>query len=112
MTQGRLDWDAVTPATLVVAPSVHPQARETSALSAVLGAKDRASQNATLLRLITEAGAAGLSDHELHRMTGYARATICARRGFDLATLIEPGTRRAVSPAGRPMTTWVRRALS
>ena len=30
-----LDWSAVEPSTLVVAPSSHPQARETSALAAV-----------------------------------------------------------------------------
>lgn len=111
MTQRAFDWSSVEPSSLVVAPSSHPQARETSALAAVGNAPDRASQNAVILRLVTEAGDAGLSDHELHLMTGYARATICARRGFDLASLLMPGTRRAVSPAGRPMTTWVRRGV-
>lgn len=75
-----------------------------------MGVGQRATQNATILRLITEAGDAGLSDHELHVMTGYGRATICARRGFDLAPLLEPAVRRALSPSGRPMTCWRRRA--
>lgn len=107
----KFDWDAVDPGALVVAPSVHPHARETSALAAVMAAPDRGTQNATILRLVTESGDAGLSDHELHVMTGYSRATICARRGFDLVSLLQPGTRRALSPAGRPMTTWVRRPV-
>lgn len=109
--QRGFNWDAVDPGALVVAPSVHPQARETSALAAAANIPDRATQNATILRLIALAGEAGLSDHELHVMTGFSRATICARRGFDLAPLIQPGSRRAMSPSNRPMTTWVRRAV-
>lgn len=110
-SQLALDWNAVDPSVLVVAPSVYPQALETSAIAAVANAKDRATQNDRILRLVTAAGAAGMSDHELHVTTGYSRATICARRGFDLAPFLVPGTRRATSPAGRPMTTWVRRPV-
>lgn len=97
---------------LVVAPSPHLAARETSALAAVENLPQRATQSARILALITEAGSAGMSDAELARATGYTRASICARRGFDLARFLKPGTRRAQSPSGRPMTTWVRRSAA
>ena len=109
MTQQRLDWSAVEPSALVVAPSVHPQARETSAIAAVINAPDRATQSARILRLITEAGEVGMSDCEIERATGYSRATICARRGFDLRPFLVPASRRDVSPSGRPLTCWRRK---
>ena len=83
----KFDWDAVDPGALVVAPSVHPHARETSALAAVMAAPDRGTQNATILRLVTESGDAGLSDHELHVMTGYSRAI--ERTGKDVDEAVE-----------------------
>ncbi len=105
MTQPQLDFDA---ATLTVAPSAHLVARETSALAAAANVPARATQNARILELITAAGADGMSDAELAACTGYLRASICARRR-DLAPFITVGARRAVSPWGRPMATWVRR---
>lgn len=94
--------------TLVIAPSPHAAARETSALAAVSVQPLRGKQNTVILKLITAAGPDGMSDDELHRATGYLRATICARR-HDLAGFITAGVRRAMSPSGRPMTTWRRK---
>jgi hypothetical protein len=108
MTQPTFDWDSVTPSTLVVAPSVYPQARETSGLAAVANGKARGRQNVAVLAAITAGGSDGLSDEEISHMTGLSRQTVCLRR-FDLRGLIAPGTRRAVSRYGRAMTTWVRK---
>jgi len=84
--------------TLVIAPSPHMEARETSALSAIDNLTRRATQNARLLLLIKAAGHTGISDIELHRATGFPRATICARRGWDMRALIEPAEGRYVDP--------------
>lgn len=108
MTQQPFDFDA---AALVIAPSPCLGARETSALAAVANLPHRATQNARLLALITAAGDAGMSDAELQQATGYCRATICARRG-DLRAFLTAGTRRAVSPYGKTMTTWRRRTAT
>lgn len=94
---------------LVVAPSPHLAARETSALAAVENLPHRATQSARILALITEAGAAGMSDAELARVTGYCRSAICARRG-DLAPFLAVAARRDVSPFGRSMCCWRRRS--
>lgn len=72
----------------------------------------RATQSARILALVTATGDAGMSDGEIAAATGYSRATICARRGFDLRAFLKPGARRAQSPSGRPMTTWVRRSVA
>lgn len=109
MKPQRFDWEAVDPSALVVAPSVYPQARETSALAAVAAAPDRATQSSAILRLITASGVTGMTDEEIQDATGYSRATICARRGFDLRAHLIPAARRGVSRSGRPMTAWRRR---
>lgn len=96
MTQPNLDFTGpVTfdPQSLVVAPSAHPAARETSALAAVENVSRRATQCTRLLLLIRAAGSQGISDLEMHRATGFPRATICARRGWDMRSLLEPAGR-------------------
>ena len=93
MTVQRLNFDApFDPQALTIAPSVHPAARETSALAAVANQPRKGTQNAVVLDLITAAGDIGLSDIEIQRATGYPRQTICARRG-DLRALITVGGR-------------------
>ena len=84
------------PTGMAIAPSKDQQARETSALAAIENTSTgrRAKQCATLLTLITNAGVQGISDLELARATGYPRSSICARRGWDLRTLIEPAAKR------------------
>jgi hypothetical protein len=103
-----LDWNAIDPSGLVVAPSVYPQARETSAIAGVMAGKERSADNARLLALITAAGETGMSDQEIREATGWERQTICLRR-FDLRRFLIPGSRRAKSLSGRPMCTWRRR---
>jgi len=111
MSQPSFDWHAVDPSSLVVAPSPHPQARETSALAAVQAQKARAGHNARVLELITAAGDAGMSDEEIRRATGLSRQSICLRR-FDLRDFLTPAARRDVSPANRPMTCWRRKTAA
>ncbi len=108
MKPQRFDWDAVEPSALVVAPSVYPQARETSALAGVVAGKERSVDNTRLLALVTAAGDAGMSDQEIQDATGWSRQTICLRR-FDLRRFLIPGARRAKSLSGRPMVCWRRR---
>jgi hypothetical protein len=108
MNQLPIDWN-VDQRTLAVAPSAHVEARETSALAALENAAlgRRANQNTRLLLLIRAAGEQGISDLELHRATGFPRASICARRGFDLKTLIEPAAGRYIDPLShRSHTRW------
>ena len=96
MTSPRLDFDGPLvwdPQALTIAPSVHPAARETSALAAVSNQPARANQNTRVLALITAAGETGLSDIEIQSLTGFLRATICARRG-DLRSLLTPAATR------------------
>ncbi len=94
---------------LAVAPSPHREARETSALAAIenTSTSRRAVQNTRILSLLNAAGSIGLSDIEIHRATGYPRSSICARRGFDLKSLIEPAAERYVDPLSkRSYTRW------
>ena len=88
--RGPLEFDAHA---VTIAPSVHPAARETSALAAAENLPRKGSQNAEVLRVITAAGADGLSDPEMARLTGLSRQTLCARR-HDLRSLLEPAARR------------------
>lgn len=90
MTQPGFNFD---PQALIIAPSVYPQARETSALAAVANLERRATQNTRVLVVIRAAGEAGLSDPEIQRLTGFERSTICLRR-HDLRSLLEPAARR------------------
>jgi hypothetical protein len=76
----------------------------------VLNAPNRATQSARILRLITEAGPDGMSDCEIERATGFSRATICARRGFDLRPFLTAADRRDTSPSGRPLVCWRRKS--
>lgn len=92
---------------LAIAPSVSPQARETSALAANANLSRRATQTARVLSIIRHAGEQGISDLELQRATGYSRQTICARRGWDLRSLIEPAAKRYEDPVSkRTFTRW------
>lgn len=99
---------AFDPSSMAIAPSGHREARETSALAAIENTTTsrRANQNTKLLLLIRAAGEQGISDLELHRTTGFPRATICARRGFDLKTLIEPAGRHIDDFTKRSYTRW------
>jgi len=108
MRQQPLDWTAVEPSLLVVAPSRHAAARETSALAAVANTKARSGDNARVFALITASGESGMSDYEIQCATGLGRASICLRR-FDLRAFLTPADRRATSLSGRAMTTWRRR---
>lgn len=103
MTDGWLNFDADV-SSLTIAPSPHPQARETSALAAVANLPKRASQNEAVLKVIRASGADGLSDPEIQRLTGLCRQTICLRR-HDLRSLLEPAARR-YKHFGRWCTCW------
>jgi hypothetical protein len=97
------------PRSACIAPSKDQEARETSALAAIENTATgrRAKQNATLLTLIRAAGEQGISDIELARATGFPRASICARRGWDLRSLIEPAAARYIDPVSkRGFTRW------
>lgn len=85
---------------LIVAPSKHVQARETSALAAVANHPHRVTQNQRLRELLKERGEyGGLSDPEIRQITGWERSSICARRA-DIGVMpsgerwTRPGTKR------------------
>jgi hypothetical protein len=97
------------PKSVTVAPSRHVQSRQTSAAAALANLPRKGSQNEMVLGLITDAGDRGLSDRELHQMTGISRQTLCVRR-FDLKELIEPADTRDQDPiTHRQFTRWRRR---
>lgn len=107
MTQPLLDFSGSAlfdPRSVVTAPSAHPAARETSALAGVANLPKRGNQNARVLEVIRAAGQEGLSDPEIARLSGFQRATICARR-YDLRSLLEPAERR-YQHFGRTCTCW------
>jgi len=104
---GPLAWDTHG---LTIAPSVHPAARETSALAAVGNQPARATQNTHVLALITAAGEVGISDPELEKATGYSRQTLCARRG-DLKSFWTPAATR-YRDMGQTYTRWRRKTES
>lgn len=95
------------PRAMAIAPSPHVEARETSALAAIENAATgrKAAQCTKILLLLRAAGSIGMSDIELQRATGYPRASICARRGFDLKSLIEPAATRH-QHGRRTLTRW------
>lgn len=70
---------------LIVAPSKHAAAKETSALAAVANHPRRVTQNQRLRELLEKAGEKGIADPVIARMTGWSRQTICARRA-DIGT--------------------------
>lgn len=97
------------PTAMAIAPSPHLEARETSALAAIENAQTnrKAIQNTRILSLIKAAGEQGISDIELNRATGIPRSSICARRGYDLRTLIGPAAKRYEDPhTKRTYTRW------
>lgn len=111
MKQAAIDFSSplpFDPSAACVAPSEHLEARETSALAAIENAQTgrKAIQNTKILNLIRAAGEQGISDIEIHRATGYPRASICARRGYDLRTLIEPAGRYIDPKTKRSYTRW------
>lgn len=98
------------PKAVTIAPSRHVQARETSALAALVNLPKKGTQNEMILGLITAAGNRGLSDLELHTMTGIRRQSICARRR-DLGELIEPAAdRHTDNNTGISYTRWRRKS--
>lgn len=102
---GALHFD---PQAMAVAPSVHQDARETSALAAIENAQTgrKARQNTAILDLLRAAGSLGMSHFELQRATGYSRQTICARMGFDLKPLLEIAGRYLDKQSTRPVCRW------
>lgn len=101
-TEGPQEFD---PKALLIAPSTHAEARETSALAAVKNTKRSTPQCLTILAVLREAGERGLSDIEIHRITKLSRQTICARRG-DLGELLEPYGRHTDAQTGSTFTRW------
>ena len=104
--QGALDFiGPITFSTraLIVAPSKHAQARQTSALAAVANHPYRVTQNQRLTELLEKAGDKGIADPVIRRITGWERQTICARRG-DVGTC--PAVKRWTSRSGRTYTRW------
>lgn len=89
---------------LTVAPSIYPQARETSALAAIQIQPIRGERNLLLLQLLNEAGEIGLSDPEIVQLTGWCRAGTCARR-FDCRSRIGPAATR-FEANGRKYQRW------
>jgi hypothetical protein len=82
-----------------------------SAQAAQAAAQTRVFKSLRYLDLLTEAGARGLSDHETHAATGWPISSVCSIRGGLMeAGLVVPGERVGVSPYGRAVTTWVKRA--
>lgn len=111
MRQSPLDFTAVQPfdpSSMAIAPSPHREAKETSALAAIenTATSRRGKQNARILSLLRAAGSIGMADIELHRATGFPRASICARRGFDLKSLIEPAGRYVDPKTKRSHCRW------
>lgn len=97
------------PTLMAIAPSKDATARETSALAAIenTSTSRRAKQCAAILTLIKAAGEQGISDIEIARATGYPRSSICARRGWDLRTLLTPAAKRYEDPVSkRTFTRW------
>lgn len=109
MNQGALDFIGPVifdPQSMAISPSPHPLAKEHSALAANENLSRRASQTARLLSIIRNAGDEGISDLELQRATGFSRATICARRGWDLRTLLTTAGRYTDPTTKRSYTRW------
>lgn len=97
------------PRSMAIAPSEHCEARETSAIAAIENAQmgRKAKQVSRILELLKAAGDEGLSDPEISKATGYSRQTVCARRGWDLRSLIEPAATRYTMPgSNRPCQRW------
>lgn len=88
---------------LIVAPSKHTQAKETSALAAVANHPIRVNQNTRLRELLEKAGEKGLADPVIQRLTGWERSTICARRA-DVGVV--PAAERWTRRNGRTYTRW------
>lgn len=110
MKQASIDFTGpfqFDPHAMAVAPSVHQEARETSALAAIENAAlgRKATQNARILALLKAAGQTGLSDIELFRLTAIPRQTICLRR-YDMRTLLEPAGRYSDDHTKRQYTRW------
>lgn len=90
---------------LIVAPSKHAHARETSALAAAGNHPHRVTQNQRLAELLEERGKqGGLSDPEIQKITGWERSTICARRA-DVG-VVPTGERWTNPKANRTYTRW------
>ena len=88
---------------LIVAPSKHAQARETSALSAVENSTRAVTQNLRLLEILKKVGDEGIADPVIRRITKWERQTICARRA-DVGTT--PAATRWTNRHGRSYCRW------
>lgn len=106
MRAPQLPFD-LDPRAVTVAPSPFREARETSALAGMAAVPARARKVTELLRLVSEAGPAGLADPEIERMTGWPRQTICSTRNA-VRLLLWPADRRARSRYGKACTCWRR----
>lgn len=88
---------------LIVSPSKHSAAKQTSALAAVANHPRRVTQNQKLTELLEKAGARGLPDPIIERLTGWSRQTICARRA-DVGVM--PCSERYKRQNGMTYTRW------
>lgn len=108
--QTGFDWSGVThrPVTVTAARSHHLLASHHSAMAGLEAAKSAANKAAKLLQLITAAGDAGMSDHEIHLATRWPRQTICGVRN-SVRIFLTAGARRGQSPYNPKlgMTCWV-----
>lgn len=104
MKQGAIDFTGpfhFDVSAMAIAPSPHVEARETSALAAIENAQTgrTLTQNLRLIEILTKAGAKGVADPVIKRITKWERQTICLRR-FDVGTWpagrwYHPRTKRA-----------------
>ncbi len=95
-------------------PSLPFRGRSATALAcsmrgAEYAARYRAQKTFTVLRLIRESRAKGLTDHDLVRLTGYERSTICSTRNalVDAELVADSQRARTSGRFGRDCTVWV-----
>ena len=87
-----------------------PLSRHRSSQAAQCAAQTRVSKTLRYLQLLSEAGEAGLSDHETVRLTGWPLSSVCSiRNGAVKAGLVTTGDRVGISLYGLKVTCWRRR---
>jgi hypothetical protein len=86
-----------------------PIARHHSAQAAEAAAPGRATKTLQYLRLLAEAGERGLTDHETVKATGWPLSSVCSIRN-GCGELVIPSQEPGISPYGRAVTRWRRRA--
>lgn len=81
--------------------------RHRSAQAAQAAAQTRVTKSLRYLRMLSEASERGLSDHETAALNGWPLSSVNSIRN-GCGGLVVPGTREALSPFGKKVTTWVR----